>query len=254
VGRASISKSFDRSTIKLGEREVVAVSIFVQSTGTAPINSATVEDEVPEGFEVRAVKVELDDSNVRKDVTASARVSVDEGVATFTLKDIRSAFGKPMEKGDYFEVSYELVSNGAIEGTYETDVRGWANTDPAGSRITLERTEEAPLMKVTKSLQGIFVSKDLVSTQNDDEIKFVIYVKNKGHVPMTDVVLRDLFPKGFDLVRSSDEFKVVQATDKGSVVEWTIARLDVNEEHRVTYVLKGAGEYSISEAVVMIGG
>ena len=254
VARAAISKEIDRAVLKLGEKEKVGVVIFVESLGPAPIHSITVEDEVPAGFDIRDIKVEFEDHTIRKDITSDTTRKKGDGTITFIVDDIADAFGKDMERGDFFEITYELVSTEAIEGTYETDVWGHANTDPAGTPIPLEAVEDVPLMKVTKGLQGIFMSKDLVSTLRDDEIKFVIYMKNKGHVPMEDLVVRDLFPDGFDLVSSSEEYEIVHTTEKGVVAQWTVDRLEVDAEHELTYVLRGSGDYSISDAVVMIGG
>ncbi|MDP6627748.1 MAG: hypothetical protein QGG50_07585, partial [Methanopyri archaeon] len=254
VARATISKELDRAVLKLGEREKVGVVIFVESLGPATIHSITVEDEVPAGFDIRDIKVEFEDHTIRKDITSGTTRKEGDGTITFIVDDIADAFGKDMERGDFFEITYELISTGAIEGTYETDVWGHANTDPAGTPIPLEAVEEVPLMKVTKGLQGIFMSKDLVSTLRDDEIKFVIYMKNKGHVPLEGLVVRDLFPDGFDLVSSSEEYEIVHTTEKGVVAQWTVDRLEVDAEHELTYVLRGSGDYSISDAVVMIGG
>ena len=254
VARATISKELDHVVLTLGEKEKVGVSIFVESLGPAPIHSMTVEDEVPAGFDIRDIKVEFEDHTIRKDITSDTTRKKGDGTITFIVDDIADAFGKDMERGDFFEITYELISTEAIEGTYETDVWGHANTDPAGTPIPLEVVEEVPLMKVTKGLQGIFMSKDLVSTLRDDEIKFVIYMKNKGHVPMEGLVVRDLFPDGFDLVSSSEEYEIVHTTEKGVVAQWTVDRLEVDAEHELTYVLRGSGDYSISDAVVMIGG
>ena len=254
VARAAISKELDRAVLKLGEKEQVGVVIFVESLGPAPIHSITVEDEVPTGFDIRDIKVAFEDHNIRKDITADTTRKEGDGTITFIVDDIADAFGNDMERGDFFEITYDLISTEAIEGTYETDVWGHANTDPTGTPISLEAVEEVPLMKVTKGLQGIFMSKDLVSTQRDDEIKFVIYMKNKGHVPMEGLVVRDLFPDGFDLVSSSEEYEIVHTTEKGVVAQWTVDRLEVEAEHELTYVLRGSGDYSISDAVVMIGG
>ena len=256
VARLSMEKYYDKTRLRIGQKEEIKATVDIENTGSAPINSLNIEDELPAGFKINKITVTFQSSDKDFDlIKQGAQVRERDRHIYLKISNLTEMVGRDMMPGDRIRVSYVMVSDKTQPGIYQPRIRGTANTDPRGEDIEIEITGDMPILRASKGVVNVFVSKDILSTEREDELKIQLYVRNSGKETLRNIILQDIVPTGFTIISDQRNFTVgEEKADGSSVVEWQITALSPGQEMEITYSLIGSGEYNARDVVAMVRG
>lgn len=85
---------------------------------------------------------------------------------------------------------------------------------------------------IPKSEQGIYL--------------IVLYFKNRSNTELSKLKLQDFIPRGFSLYKDDTKFKSVKigSENGGAIREWTIKKLNAEEDVEINYLIEGKQKYS----------
>lgn len=196
--------------------DTLTYHIEVKNNGGTTVPAAGVFDVIPTGTEI--VKREGSDGYEEPDVSEGGKL-VGNYAVSWNVGEL-----KPGEKAEVSfkakvtSAAYSVVSNNATYGpVFGTEVTGGLSN----TTNTVEtKLIKHPSLKVEKTVDA----KD-GKVSVGQIVTYTIKVVNEGHGNATEVAVKDLLPKGMQLVDGSvsDEFGGTSGTtDDGYAIQWTV--------------------------------
>lgn len=211
--------------------ENITYLVTVTNTGTQPVYSVEITDDLGTGAGTPLVYVEN-----------SARIIEDGGVVAVTpdsVNPLTIPLATALQSGESVTVLYVAQVSGALG-----DVDEITNTVSAVARqgssegvivesepdsVTITR-EDFAQVEITKS-----VDKDVISS--GDTLTYTFELENSGNIPATNVVITDTLPQGFDITS-------VQSTTNGVTTVYDATDYTVSADN--TLILPTGADVAIT--------
>ncbi len=268
VFAAEIAKSIIPPEVVAYANTDMKIDNIIPNIGTAPIDTLSIEDDIPEDFippEVAQITLTVKNPEVtseiqsRREFVESINIEPDDispdkphKIIIF-LKDLKNQ----LPAGAELKMSYPILAkNPKPDVTYNTPVKIKANTPRKGKIFEISPPEE-PMIKIKYIQRKFKTLKSVRPGTNKGEFKITVRIQNKGEVELENILIQDIIPSGFSLSEFIPPKDIAhKILPKGDETEFRIkiGELKGNNSINIDYVCSGSGKYPRAELEVTVLG
>ncbi len=258
VAKISAERTYNTLDLRSFDTNPLEAVLKVENVGTTTISELVFIEKFPEHFIIPdSVDVEI----WKKGSSSGKKLSYGDYSLVFYPDDrepdhpheMKFTLNVPLPQNHELIVTYQPTAEKPPKGE-SCEVSGHvemrlAPTDPP---IELPLPRDPIVFRVVHQRHRVSFGKQVREGERPGEYHVSVWFKNRSDISMEDVVLQDILPDGFSIVKNSHEslMKKAKVTD-GTALRWQFKKLDPGEEITVEYVLKGTGNYSPSKIQLM---
>jgi len=257
-----IEKEISENEIKSFEESIINNKITIRNIGTIPIKGILVKEVIPEDFQPPKAIPEFKFTNssgayTPKDSSLQKTPPDDDPKKKHTmelslgLKDKQSLIAVD----EFLEMEYPLK---AITPDYKKDyelplevLSYFPKSQAFGFKsyivVKNELSEtQQPELKISHKRRNLVIEKEIFPGRNSNEFAVNIILKNKSNVIAENVVVKDTFPKSFELVSSNLDNNLSKPDDEGLYsISFTIDEALPFQEKEIMYYIKNISEKEV---------
>jgi len=259
---ADVKKTYSVTELASYVDTPLTVNIHITNQGEADINEIFITDFIPENFIPPALedlhlflngkaldltKKKLEISFEREPDTTESKVPHQ---LHFHLLNLQSSIGG-LKKGSKLEVQYLIKAvKPPPNKIYQFPIKLTLTSLPDGAPLEIiPAMVENSEIKVTHKRRKVTIGKSVSPGAAPDEYEIEILLKNRGNTAIEHAIISDLIPSNFTLLNSSPEASTKDLEGK-TLLEWNLPLIPPGKELTITYVIKGTGNYTASDAEI----
>ncbi|MHA1593744.1 MAG: hypothetical protein ACTSXJ_06355 [Candidatus Baldrarchaeia archaeon] len=256
-------KRFEPPSVPAYQVTPLTAILILENIGSAVIDSAEFSDLIPKHFvppQPEDIKVEVDGRSVEDGIEVllepSEVTAETEHKMLVKVTDLIDRVGG-LKPGGKLVVSYQFRAMRPLptmEYPAPLKVTGYAK--PAGPGADAETPEGEPKIGITYVKRRYTCGKSYEPGAAAGEFIITILLSNTGEVPLEDIEVKDVIPRGFEVVEWTPKTAEVETREEEGVLYlvWKVPRVPAGQQVELEYKVKGTGEYVSKEPIVTIHG
>ncbi len=254
VAKINVERTYNTLDLRSFDSNPLEGTFKVENAGTTPISEIIFIEKFPEYFVIP------DEVTVRlKKKKASNSKKLDYGDYSLVFypddreadhpHEMKFTLNIPLQPNHELTVIYKPIAEKPPKGK-SCEVSGSVEVrlSPSDPPIEMPLSRDPIVFRVVHQRHRVSFGKQVREGQKPGEYHVSVWFRNRSDIAMEDIVLQDILPDGFNIVKNSHAsiMKKAKVTD-GTALRWEFKRIDPGEEITVEYELKGTGDYSPSK-------
>ncbi len=229
----------------LGDTKIKVIT-EVKNSGSVPVGVLELSEFIPKGFSApQNVSIKVGGKNVPETKVSSKLVPTEE---VDRDRQLILRISENISKGKSLTVSYTLnsVRPGLNKKSISlvSEARAFINENREPIVLMLPH-RETPILGIKRLAYSVRTEKE-VSPLGGDEFLVTLVIENQSNIPVLNYKIETSVPKTFQVLNVDPEPSNRVEGNKGVRFEWLVD-IDPKEVKRITYKVRGVGEYRIED-------
>ncbi len=234
------------------KKSEIQAELTMKNNGSAPLNEVTIfQRDFNDEFKPpspREVKLFWDGKAIALDPEA---IRIDNKSVKLVLNNLKESSTGMFEPNSSIKLVYPIhVDRPPKDVQFVTNAIYTANTYPRGAEIEFIPTaEEIPVIKVVHIRRKYRVGKEIVPIGKEDgNYQIILSIEDVGDMALRNLVVQDKVPDHFSYGNFSRKPTEIIDEEGTDTLKWIIESLNAHEDLKITFDIKGSGDYHPSDA------
>jgi len=259
ICKIEYTKEFDPPSVNSFDKTPVEVTIEVTNSGTAKLNSVSIEEKMPDDV-MPPTSEHISVWIKGNEYTGPFEFAIDpedqdpekSHTITFKVDNLKDSIGE-LEPGESVKINYAVMAwRSRPEKEYPSPIVCTANTFPVGIPIEIASPEDEHKIGIIYKKRAISTKKAINKGANAGEYVVVLVVSNSGEVTAENIKMTDWIPSGFEYVSTDpeDDEPTTTTVADGTTMVWNWTRMNPGDQKKMRVTVRGEGEYERREPEV----